>query len=46
MKIGAQIKVGKKSGVGAGVKIGRKSDVGAGVKIGKRKAGVGAEVKV
>jgi hypothetical protein len=44
MKIGAKLKLGKKSGVGAGIKLGKKSGVGAGIKLGKKKIGAGAEV--
>ena len=46
MKIGAGVRVGKKSGVGAGVRIGRKTGVGAEARIGKRKVRVGAGVSI
>lgn len=46
MKIGAGVRIGRKSGISAGIKIGRKSGVGARARIGKSKIGVGARVKI
>ncbi len=46
MKIGAGIKVGKRSGVGVGARVGRKTGVGVMAKVGKRKIGAGAGIKI
>lgn len=46
MKIGARVRVGRRSGIGAGIKIGRSSRIGAGISLGKRKVSVGAGVRI
>jgi UDP-3-O-[3-hydroxymyristoyl] glucosamine N-acyltransferase len=46
MKVGAGVRIGRRSGVGAAVKIGRTSRVGVGARLGKRKVSAGAGLKI